>query len=239
MKQSITKHLLALLPGIVGLAVLLPAVADAQVVLVAPPPAYREVAPEPRAGQDWHPGYWQWEHNRYTWTRDTWSPHQGAMTGAYRAPEARMLQPPRVERLSADALFPFDRGDVSDIRPSGMADIAQIAAHLRASPFSHVEVRGYADTLGKAGYNLDLSVRRANAVKTALIQHGVPAEKIRSEGLGSQDPIAKCDRLSADALVQCLQPDRRVEIVTYVRDDPRGQQQLGERNRLARGGWAG
>jgi len=132
-----------------------------------------------------------------------------------------MPQPPRVERLSADALFPLDRGDVQDIRASGLADIATIAARLRAHPFSHVEVRGYTDRLGGDAYNLQLSIRRANAVKAVLVRNGVPALKIRANGLGSQDSITQCGRATNVALVRCLQRDRRVEIVTYIDDGGR------------------
>jgi len=42
-------------------------------------------------------------------------------------------------------------------------------------------------------------------------------EKIRAEGLGSQDPVTRCTSLDNTDLVRCLQPDRRVEIMTYVR----------------------
>ena len=145
--------------------------------------------------------------------------------GSGRMPVSReTLSPPRVERLSADELFPFGRGDVSDIRPSGLRDITQIAAQLRASPFGHVKVFGYTDRLGSDSYNLALSQRRANSVREVLVLQGVPAEIIRAEGLGSRDPVAQCGNMSADTLVRCLQPDRRVEIVTYVIDDPRWRQ---------------
>ena len=65
--------------------------------------------------------------------------------------------------------------------------------------------------------NLDLSRRRAEAVKAVLVHQGVPVEKIRAEGLGSQDPVTRCTSLDNTDLVRCLQPDRRVEIMTYVR----------------------
>lgn len=147
------------------------------------------------------------------------------MPGSAQMPVAQEPPPPpRVERLSADTLFPFGRGDVSDIRPSGLQDIAQIAVHLRASPFGHVEVLGYTDRLGSDSANQALSERRADAVREVLIQQGVPAEKIRADGLGSRDPVTQCGNTSADTLVRCLQPDRRVEIVTYVRDDPHWRQ---------------
>jgi OOP family OmpA-OmpF porin len=196
--------------------------AFAQVVLVPTPGPVYEQVPPPRPGHMWHHGYWAWAHGRYVWVPGDWVVQGPVVYGAYPAqeqpaPEPAPEAPPRVERLSADALFPFDRGDINDIRPAGLSDLAQIAARLRASPFGHVEVRGYTDRLGSDGYNLDLSRRRAEAVKAMLVQQGVPAEKIRAEGLGSQDPVTQCGSMDNADLVRCLQPDRRVEIVTYVR----------------------
>jgi OOP family OmpA-OmpF porin len=122
--------------------------------------------------------------------------------------------------LSADALFPFDRGNISDITSSGRAELAKIAAYLRSNRFHHVEVRGYTDRLGTHSYNLDLSQRRASAVKSILVEEGIPAEKIQAEGLGEQDAIVQCRSGGGAELIQCLQPNRRVEIVTYVAYDP-------------------
>ena len=195
--------------------------AFAQVVLVPVPGPVREYVPPPRPGHMWHHGYWQWEHGRYVWITGAWVTQPPIAYGVYPAtvqPTPEPPPPPRVERLSADALFPFDRGDVNDIRPAGLADLAQIAARLRANPFGHVEVRGYTDRLGSGSYNMELSRRRAEAVKAVLVQQGVPAQKIRADGLGSEDPVTQCGNMDNADLVRCLQPDRRVEIVTYVRD---------------------
>ncbi|WP_144155926.1 OmpA family protein [Paraburkholderia sp. BCC1885] len=195
--------------------------AFAQVVLVPTPGPVYERVPPPRPGHMWHQGYWAWAHGRYVWVPGGWVVQGPVVYGAYPAQAQPAAEPPppppRVERLSADALFPFDRGDVNDIRPAGRSDLAQIAARLRASPFGHVEVRGYTDRLGSSSYNLELSKRRAEAVKAVLVQQGVPADKIRAEGLGSQDPVTQCGNMDNNSLVRCLQPDRRVEIVTYVR----------------------
>jgi len=204
---------------------LVPAAVHAQVVLVPAPTPYHEEMPTARAGHSWHHGYWRWEHGRYVWLQGAWSPEVVVMPGSAQMRVAQEPSaPPRVERLSADALFPFGRGDASDIRPAGLQDIEQIAARLRASPFGHVEVLGYTDRLGSDSANLELSQRRANAVKMMLVEQGVPAQKIRAEGLGSQDPVAQCGNVAGDMLVRCLQPDRRVEIVTYVRDDAQWRQ---------------
>lgn len=187
--------------------------ASAQVAYLVPPGAAYEAAPPPRVGYVWQPGYWGWAHGRYVWVQGSWI----AATGP-----APVAQPPvpvsNVMRLSTDALFPFDRGDVSDILPGGRADIREIAARLRATHFRRIEVRGYTDRLGSSDYNLQLSQRRANAVKALLIQQGLPADRIDARGLGEQDPITQCaDGQSHASLVSCLQPDRRVEIVTFAR----------------------
>jgi OOP family OmpA-OmpF porin len=121
-------------------------------------------------------------------------------------------------RLSADALFPFDRGDGADVLPGGRADIREIAARLTATRFRRIEVRGYTDRLGSSSYNQQLSQRRADAIKALLVQQGIPAERIDARGFGMQDPITHCaDHQPRERLVACLQPDRRVEIVTYAR----------------------
>jgi OmpA-OmpF porin, OOP family len=208
------RRLVAFLAGLMGAVLLVPVAADAQVYLVPPPAPRYERIPVPRHGMQWRPGYWQWAHGAYVWVPGVWVP---VVVGApvYQVVVAPP-PPPRVERLSADALFPFDRGSINDIRPSGIADIAQIAAHLRAQPFGRVEVRGYTDRLGGDAYNIQLSQRRADAVKAVLVEQGVPTEKIRAVGLGSQDPIVQCPDLGRDALIRCLQPNRRVEIVTYL-----------------------
>jgi OmpA-OmpF porin, OOP family len=212
------RWLVAFLVPLLGAASLAPVAVDAQVVLVPPPGPRFERIPPPRQGWAWHGGYWRWAHGGYVWAPGVWVP---VAPGGYRVVVTTVQAPPpppRVERLSADALFPFDRGSVNDIRPQGIADIAQIAARLRAQPFGHVEVNGYTDQIGTDAYNFNLSQRRADAVRAVLIQQGVPPEKIRAVGLGPQDPIVRCSGPGGDALIRCYQPNRRVEIVTYLRD---------------------
>ena len=204
-------------------ALLAPMIASAQIVVVPAPVYHYERLPPPRHGMVWHSGYWRWAHGAYVWTPGVWAPVvvEPAPDQVVVVPPPPAPPPPRVERLSADALFPFDKGNVNDIRRQGLADIAQIAARLRANPFGHVEVRGYTDRLGTDAYNLDLSQRRADAVKAELIAQGLPAGKIRAEGLGSEDPIVQCSNRNRQSLILCLQPNRRVEIVTYLSDQPR------------------
>jgi OOP family OmpA-OmpF porin len=196
--------------------------ASAQVVVLAPPTPVYEAAPAPRVGYEWERGYWGWQYGRYVWVQGHWTEVARRAEFAPRVPVAPAAPVSQVMRLSADALFPFDRGDVGDLLPGGRADIRDIAAKLSAAHFGHIEVRGYTDRLGSSAYNQQLSQRRADAVKAMLIQHGIPADRIDARGLGEQDPITHCaDNQSHDSLVSCLQPDRRVEIVTFARTDDR------------------
>lgn len=200
-------------------------------VMVIPAPALRyERMPAPRPDHEWRRGHWQWRHGSYAWAPGYWaapSSRSGEEDAFYRDREP--VQPPRVERLSADALFPFDRGDVGDLTAHGRAELAKIAARLRSGNYRYVEVRGYTDRLGAQSYNQELSQRRADAVKAILANEGVTSEKIRAIGLGEQDPIVQCGHGDSPSLIPCLQPNRRVEIVTYATYDPRWDEQRSRR----------
>ena len=52
-----------------------------------------------------------------------------------------------------------------------------------------IEVQGHTDNVGKYDYNIDLSERRAYAVRTYLIEQGVPAERLTAHGYGPDKPI--------------------------------------------------
>lgn len=120
---------------------------------------------------------------------------------------------PVVHTISADALFAFDRSSAQDILPEGRREIAELAASLRGDDQVRISVVGHADRLGDAGYNQRLSERRANTVRELLVQDGVAASRITASGRGSSQPVTSCDdALGREALIQCLRPDRRVEI---------------------------
>jgi YXWGXW repeat-containing protein len=71
MKKLIVGSLVAAALG----AVALPAAARTNVdfyVNVAPPPVYYEVAPAPRVGWVWVPGFWDWRHHRHHWVAGHW-----------------------------------------------------------------------------------------------------------------------------------------------------------------------
>lgn len=125
--------------------------------------------------------------------------------------------PPVQEKitLSADALFRFDQSAPAGLLPAGRADLDLIAQKISAggTGVTALQVIGYTDRLGSAGYNDRLSLARANTVKSYLQTRGVTLP-ISVEGRGMRDQIEACTRVREKAaLAACLQPNRRVEVL--------------------------
>jgi OmpA-OmpF porin, OOP family len=147
------------------------------------------------------------------------SPPPGPVAASFIAPMPGAEAPVIVRRISmdADTLFAFDRSGVSDILPSGRTHLEQLAAQLTEThALDSVSVRGFSDRLGSLTHNLQLSKERAESVRDYLIYRGIPVKKVSAVGLGPQEPVVKCDQIDRAALIDCLRPNRRVEIVVEV-----------------------
>ncbi len=82
-------------------------------------------------------------------------------------------------------LFDFNKYDVKDgIKPS----LATLAKALGENKDIHIKIDGYTDFIGTEAYNLDLSVKRARAIKDFLISKGAIGSNISIEGYGEQNP---------------------------------------------------
>ncbi len=118
---------------------------------------------------------------------------------------------PRVERytLSATELFAFDSSQLR--MPQKKLD--EIAEALgRNSDVSNVVITGYTDRLGTDKYNQALSERRANAVKSYLTNKGISSGRMSAVGKGESNPVVTCTDKKLATLIQCLEPNRRVEV---------------------------
>ena len=111
--------------------------------------------------------------------------------------------------LSATELFEFDKATLRAPQPR-LDEIAQ--ALVQNPDVGSVTITGYTDRLGGDAYNLKLSQRRADAVKAYLVRQGVAASRLKSVGRGKANPVVHCDDKDRNALIRCLEPNRRVEV---------------------------
>jgi OOP family OmpA-OmpF porin len=135
------------------------------------------------------------------------------------APAVAAPAPPSAagEPLSATLLFGFDRAELG---AEEAAKLDRVVETLKAKGLRHVEAVGHADRIGPAAYNLRLSERRAEAVKAYLVgRQGLDPAAVRTSAKGETEPASgdACIDMGPQsrrnaALVECLQPDRRVEL---------------------------
>jgi OOP family OmpA-OmpF porin len=134
------------------------------------------------------------------------------------APAAPAAPKPAAQKvtLAADALFDFDK---AVLRPDGKAKLDKLVEDLKGLKLEVIIAVGHTDRIGTDKYNQKLSERRAAAVKDYLVSKGIEANRIYAEGKGEKQPVTgdKCKKMGPEnrknkKLIECLQPDRRVEI---------------------------
>ena len=87
--------------------------------------------------------------------------------------------------------FAFDKFSIS---PKSSELLDEISAVMVEHPeITKVEIEGHADAVGTAAYNKKLSQQRADAVRKALIERGVTAERLTAKGYGKDAPVADND----------------------------------------------
>lgn len=90
-----------------------------------------------------------------------------------------------------------------------LAAIDRMASYLKSHPNTYLFVTGNCDARGAEAYNLSLGARRANAIRTLLVQKGVDAEQIHTISYGKERPIDQ--RNNAEAWAK----NRRAEFKIY------------------------
>jgi OOP family OmpA-OmpF porin len=106
-------------------------------------------------------------------------------------------------------LFDFDK---SFIKPDFKDRLDNLAAQVRDINLEVVIAIGHADQIGSLQYNQKLSVSRAEAVKAYMVSKGLEPNRIYTEGKGETQPVKSCPGMSGKALIECLYPNRRVEL---------------------------
>jgi outer membrane protein OmpA-like peptidoglycan-associated protein len=100
----------------------------------------------------------------------------------------------------------FDTAQAT-LKPGAYGTIDRLANALEKEPDRQVIIEGHTDSVGSDEYNQGLSQRRADAVKTALLERGVRSEQIRAVGKGESTPVASNDNAGG------RQQNRRVEMI--------------------------
>ena len=130
------------------------------------------------------------------------------------APPAPEPAPAPVAMTSVDATvnFGFDRADLESDATAVVDRLLQSAPSQ--GRIKSVKLTGHTDRIGTDGYNLDLSLRRASSVADYLVQSGkVDPQVIEIAGKGETEPLVGCEGIFGAAAIECLAPNRRVDMV--------------------------
>jgi outer membrane protein OmpA-like peptidoglycan-associated protein len=100
----------------------------------------------------------------------------------------------------------FDTGR-AELKPGAARKLDQLVQFLMEHPERRVQIDGFTDSVGSDSYNEELSRRRADSVKAALLSRGVDASRVSTEGYGKAYPVAN----NGDSGGRQL--NRRVEVV--------------------------
>jgi len=103
-----------------------------------------------------------------------------------------------------DVLFNTNK---AQLKSGGMHNVQKLAAFLNQYPQHKVLVEGHTDSTGSDSYNQELSDRRANAVRMALINMGISSDRVTTHGYGEAFPVGGNDTAAG------RQSNRRVEII--------------------------
>jgi OOP family OmpA-OmpF porin len=115
--------------------------------------------------------------------------------------------PPAAPAVAPPSFMVFFDWDRSNLSQQALVTIQQAADAFKAKGNARITATGHTDTTGPESYNMALSLRRANAVKDALVRDGVPAQAIAVIGKGeSQLLVPTADNVREPQ-------NRRVEIV--------------------------
>ncbi len=103
-----------------------------------------------------------------------------------------------------DVLFSVNK---AELQSGGTRNLQKLAEFLKTNPKEKVLIEGFTDSTGSNSLNKDLSERRAESVRTALLNMGINGDRFSTRGYGEAFPIAGNDTAAN------RQMNRRVEII--------------------------
>lgn len=122
-----------------------------------------------------------------------------------------------VVRQGEGILVNFDSGilfdvDRSDLKAAAKTNLHNLATSLQNNPETNITIIGHTDNTGTAEHNMDLSIRRAEAVRNFIVADNVSTSRLATSGKGESEPIA--DNTTAAGRAQ----NRRVEIAIVANE---------------------
>ena len=113
------------------------------------------------------------------------------LLGACDSPQPQAVAPPPPPPAAAPTYMVFFDWDRSNLSTQALATIKQASDAYRATGSARIQAIGHTDTSGPENYNMALSLRRATAVKGALVNNGVPATAIETIGRGEANLLVQ------------------------------------------------
>lgn len=127
-----------------------------------------------------------------------------------------------VEREGEGIVVKFDSGilfdvDKTELKPVAKTNLQNLAASLVKNPETNILIIGHTDSTGTVAHNMDLSVRRAESVKSQIVAGGVDGARLSTQGKGPTEPVG--DNKTADGRAL----NRRVEVVIVANDQMKAE----------------
>ena len=149
------------------------------------------------------------------WPRSEQKPAPAVTPVAAPAPAAPAPAKPEGP-ATVTVLFEYDS---TALRAAESAKLDAFAASAKGGAPGGIRAVGHADRIGSDSYNMDLSRKRAEAVRSHLVGKGIEAGRVRAEARGEAEAATggACQKMGVESranrkLVECLQPDRRVAV---------------------------
>lgn len=117
----------------------------------------------------------------------------------------------KLNEILSHASIEFESNSTT-MTPRGRATVDQLITLLRRTPHTAIEIGGHTDKYGEPDYNLQLSRRRAEAVRQYFISHGL-TNQFTAVGYGASRPLSAAQTRAG------LQHNRRIELRVKGRGD--------------------
>ncbi len=127
------------------------------------------------------------------------------------------LEDAEVERVGEGIQITFESGilfgfDSDELKQDARVNLGDLKASLAEYDGTEILIVGHTDATGSGNYNQSLSERRARSAARYLVEHGLTWDRIETDGLGEEEPVA--DNTTAAGRSR----NRRVEVAIFASD---------------------